>query len=113
MKKRQAAIEEAYAAQVRYTDPSTIPFHGRDRVRPTDSVVNVNGFAPAPQWDDGKGSHHPDYNPYAKGENVIKASRETEELLNAIVKVRSRGLSGRPRKSIPRDGHKTTGGAFF
>ena len=44
---------------------------------------------------------------------VIKASRETEELLNAIVKVRSRGLSGRPRKSIPRDGHKTTGGAFF
>ena len=50
MKKRQAAIEEAYAAQVRYTDPSTIPFHGRDRVRPTDSVVNahVNGFAPAP-----------------------------------------------------------------
>ena len=68
---------------------------------------------PLPQWDDGKGSHHPDYNPYAKGENVIKASRETEELLNAIVKVRSRGLSGRPRKSIPRDGHKTTGGAFF
>ena len=68
---------------------------------------------PLPQWDDGKGSHHPDYNPYAKGENVIKASRETEELLNAIVKVRSRGLSGRPRKSIPRDGYKTTGGAFF
>lgn len=39
------------------------------------------------QWDEGKGSHHPDYNPHAKGE-VTKASRETEELLNAIVKVR-------------------------
>eukprot|EP00227_Mantoniella_beaufortii_P017585 CAMPEP_0197585842 /NCGR_PEP_ID=MMETSP1326-20131121/8022_1 /TAXON_ID=1155430 /ORGANISM="Genus nov. species nov., Strain RCC2288" /LENGTH=105 /DNA_ID=CAMNT_0043150403 /DNA_START=97 /DNA_END=411 /DNA_ORIENTATION=+ len=52
MKKRQVAVEEAYAAQ----------------------------------WDDGKGSHHPDYNPNAKGEGVTKGSRETEELLSAIVK---------------------------
>ena len=55
MKKRQAAIDEAYEAQ----------------------------------WDGGKGSHHPDYNPYAQGENVKRASRETEELLNAIIKVMS------------------------
>lgn len=55
MKKRQAAIDEAYEAQ----------------------------------WDGGKGSHHPDYNPRAMGPQVIKATRETEELLNAIVKVRA------------------------
>ncbi|ACO66735.1 predicted protein [Micromonas commoda] len=53
MKKRQDAIEEAYAAQ----------------------------------WDEGKGSHHPDYNPQAKGKHVMKASRETEELLQAIIKL--------------------------
>ena len=53
MKKRQAAIDEAYEAQ----------------------------------WDGGKGSHHPDYNPRAMGPHVTKATRETEELLNAIVKV--------------------------
>ena len=39
----------------------------------------------ASQWDEGKGSHHPDYNP----QNVMKASRETEELLQAIIKVRA------------------------
>ena len=39
------------------------------------------------QWDGGKGSHHPDYEPEAIGEGVIKATRETEELLNAIIKV--------------------------
>jgi len=38
------------------------------------------------QWDGGKGSHHPDYNPEADDEAVAKATRETEELLNAIVK---------------------------
>jgi len=38
------------------------------------------------QWDHGKGSHHPDYNPEADGPGVQKATRETEELLNAIVK---------------------------
>jgi hypothetical protein len=54
MKKRQAAIDEAYEAQ----------------------------------WDAGRGSHHPDYNPEAKGVDVVKATRETEELLNAIVKAR-------------------------
>ena len=43
---------------------------------------------PPQQWDGGKGSHHPDYDPQAKGNDVVKASRETEELLNAIVKVR-------------------------
>ena len=43
---------------------------------------------PDAQWDDGKGSHHPDYDPRADGTNVLKASRETEELFNAIVKVR-------------------------
>ena len=37
-------------------------------------------------WDGGRGSHHPDYDPYAAGEDVVKASRETEELYNAIVK---------------------------
>ena len=30
------------------------------------------------QWDGGKGSHHPDYDPEAAGEDVTKASRETE-----------------------------------
>ena len=38
------------------------------------------------QWDNGRGSHHPDYDPYAQGDNVVKASRETEECYNAIVK---------------------------
>jgi hypothetical protein len=39
------------------------------------------------QWDGGKGSHHPDYEPEAMGHTVAKATRETEELLNAIIKV--------------------------
>lgn len=38
------------------------------------------------QWDGGRGSHHPDYDPEAMGEGVVKASRETEELYNALVK---------------------------
>ena len=38
------------------------------------------------QWDGGRGSHHPDYDPTASGDGVSKASRETEELYNAIVK---------------------------
>jgi hypothetical protein len=58
MKKRQAAIDEAYEAQ----------------------------------WDSGKGSHHPDYNPRALGPHVEKATRETEELLNAIIKARLRSV---------------------
>lgn len=37
------------------------------------------------EWDDGRGSHHPDYDPYACGEGVVQASRQTEELYNAIV----------------------------
>lgn len=37
------------------------------------------------QWENGRGSHHPDYDPYAYGEHVVKGSRETEELYNAIV----------------------------
>lgn len=27
------------------------------------------------QWDGGKGSHHPDYDPSTFGEDVVKASR--------------------------------------
>ena len=38
------------------------------------------------QWDSGKGSHHPDYKPDAKGDDVLKGSRETEELLLALIK---------------------------
>lgn len=38
------------------------------------------------QWDEGRGSHHPDYDPGASGTGVDKASRVTEELYNAIVK---------------------------
>ena len=38
------------------------------------------------QWDNGKGSHPPDYDPEATGDDVVKASRETEELFNAIVR---------------------------
>lgn len=38
------------------------------------------------QWDSGRGSHHPDFDPYAFGNDVVKASRLTEELYNAIVK---------------------------
>ena len=38
------------------------------------------------QWNGGKGSHHPDYRPNASGPDVVKASRETEELLMAIQK---------------------------
>ena len=39
------------------------------------------------QWDAGRGSHHPDYDPTAQGSDVMKATRETEELLMAIIKV--------------------------
>lgn len=38
------------------------------------------------QWNGGLGSHHPDYDPEAYGDDVVKGSRETEELLNAIIK---------------------------
>lgn len=38
------------------------------------------------QWDSGKGSHHPDYDPTVYGDQAVKASRETEELYNAIIK---------------------------
>ena len=92
MKKRQTAIEEAYAAQVR---PRASP----DRARGPFPLSRLGTSArthpgsvtfrlPDAQWDDGKGSHHPDYDPRADGTNVLKASRETEELFNAIVKVR-------------------------
>ena len=40
------------------------------------------------QWNGGLGSHHPDYDPYAKGPGVTKANRETEEMIMAIIKVR-------------------------
>ena len=49
------------------------------------------------QWDGGKGSHHPDYNPAAFGPDAVKATRETEELLNAIIKVRL-GCAARARE---------------
>ena len=39
-------------------------------------------------WDGGKGSHHPDYQPTASGPGVNKATREPEELLNAVIKAR-------------------------
>ena len=55
---------------------------------PRPSRSSLTRTPPPPQWDGGKGSHHPDYDPQAKGNDVVKASRETEELLNAIVKVR-------------------------
>ncbi|GMH40294.1 hypothetical protein BSKO_08198 [Bryopsis sp. KO-2023] len=51
MRKRQAAIDEAYESQ----------------------------------WNNGLGSHHPDYDPDAFGEDVVKADRVTEELYLAIV----------------------------
>jgi hypothetical protein len=38
------------------------------------------------QWDNGKGAHHPDFDPDATGDDCVKASRETEELYNAIIK---------------------------
>lgn len=40
------------------------------------------------QWAGGKGSFHPDYDPEAamSSEEFQKATRETEELYNAIVK---------------------------
>ena len=38
------------------------------------------------QWDEGRGSHHPDYDPTANAADAVKASRATEELYNAIVK---------------------------
>lgn len=37
------------------------------------------------QWNNGLGSHHPDYDPDVSGPEVVKATRETEELYNAIV----------------------------
>ena len=44
------------------------------------------------QWDNGKGAHHPDYDPEAVGENVVKGSRATEELYNCIVKNDIKGV---------------------
>ena len=38
------------------------------------------------QWAGGRGSHHPDFDPDTVGDDVVRASRETEELYNAIVK---------------------------
>ena len=39
------------------------------------------------QWDGGRGSFHPDYDPTAAGEEgFAKATRDTEEMYNAIVK---------------------------
>jgi hypothetical protein len=38
------------------------------------------------QWDAGRGSHHPDFDPAAAGEDAVKADRATEELYNALVK---------------------------
>lgn len=79
LKKRQAAIDEAYESQ----------------------------------WDGGKGSHHPDYDPTA-GLGAVKATREMEELLNAIIKVRPRrwGRGGGPPRSpdapLPRAASRTT-----
>jgi hypothetical protein len=37
------------------------------------------------QWQDGRGSHHPDFDPLALGPAAVKASRATEELYGAIV----------------------------
>ena len=54
------------------------------------------------QWDTGKGSHHPDYDPEAVGDGVAKANRETEELLNAIIKVRAPTTLPRPSSRDPR-----------
>jgi ankyrin repeat protein len=38
------------------------------------------------QWNNGLGSHHCDYDPTVGGADVVKASRQTEELYNAILK---------------------------
>ena len=38
------------------------------------------------QWDGGRGAHHPDYDPEATGDGIVKGNRATEELYNAIVK---------------------------
>ncbi len=65
--------------------PSRAPDRPFQQRLPPDSPFPC---AIASQWDEGKGSHHPDYNPQAKGKHVMKASRETEELLQAIIKVR-------------------------
>ncbi|KIY97950.1 hypothetical protein MNEG_10012 [Monoraphidium neglectum] len=37
------------------------------------------------QWDGGRGSHHPDFDPTASGDGIVKASRSTEELYLSIV----------------------------
>lgn len=38
------------------------------------------------EWDNGRGSHHPDFDPYASVDAAQKASRATEELYLAIVR---------------------------
>ena len=52
-------------------------------------------------YDGGKGSHHPDYQPTASGPDVVKATRETEELLNAIIKARSAARDARRARGAP------------
>lgn len=37
-------------------------------------------------WDEGRGSHHPDFDPDVTGDGASKANRPTEELYNAVVK---------------------------
>ncbi|CAG9462767.1 unnamed protein product [Pedinophyceae sp. YPF-701] len=43
-------------------------------------------------WNDGKGSHHPDYDPYVFGKDAVKASRATEELYNHIARGEVKGV---------------------
>ena len=81
------------------------------RERRTPTVAFVPDPTPPPQWDGGKGSHHPDYDPHAKGHDAVKASRETEELLNAIVKVRL--ATGSRQTSIERAVLKPNRRIFF
>ena len=88
MQKRQADMEEAYAAQVRSPRFARCAASRSPRERRTPTVA----FVPDPHPPAAVGrmlkAFHPDYDPQAKGNDVVKASRETEELLNAIVKVR-------------------------
>jgi hypothetical protein len=55
------------------------------------------------QWDEGRGSHHPDFDPTASGDGVVKASRCGSACAVALLEVlvgmqyggRWRGLGGR------------------
>eukprot|EP00967_Tisochrysis_lutea_P135692 scaffold241180_cov12-Tisochrysis_lutea.AAC.1 len=68
MRKRQREVEEAYERQVLLR---------KCRQRQVVQHEMIQRTCTCRQWDEGRGSHHPDYDPEIIGPDVRKASRTT------------------------------------